>query len=255
MKKTLLASAVVVLVGATGSVWANDRHGGDGPRGGGGGGEPTTAVDISDVHVDLLSHNNLTENSTNKNSGDSKAIGARSVALNNGSVASFSNAFNKTQISAVSKLEGSVSGIGLGNIGNWVQNGSSAEGGGAAGGAGGKGNGGTASSSAGNSSGGGGGGYGVASKGKDHDNEDGGSASNSVGDTASTASGGAGGAGGAAVAGNGGTNNVSAGTFNMSSNMANVGQSAAGIMVVSQNSGFASLAQQSVNVQSNLSVK
>lgn len=254
MKKTLLASAVVVLVGATGSVWANDRHGGDGPRGGGGGGEPTTAVDISDVHVDLLSHNNLTENSTNKNSGDSKAIGARSVALNNGSVASFSNAFNKTQIAATSTLKGSVSGIGLGNIGNWVQNGSSADGGGASGGAGGAGTGGVASSGAQSSSGGGSGGNDVA-RGYGRGDKGGGSASNDVGNTSSTASGGTGGSGGGAVAGAGGSNNVSAGTFNMSSNMANVGQSAAGIMVVSQNSGFASLAQQSVNVQSNLSVK
>ncbi len=36
--------------------------------------------------------------------------------------------------------------------------------------------------------------------------------------------------------------------------MSNVGQSAAGIMVTAQNSGIASLVQQSVNVQANLSV-
>ncbi|RJG22246.1 signal peptide protein [Massilia cavernae] len=36
--------------------------------------------------------------------------------------------------------------------------------------------------------------------------------------------------------------------------MSNVGQSAAAIMVVSQNSGFSSLVQQSVNVQANLTV-
>jgi hypothetical protein len=36
--------------------------------------------------------------------------------------------------------------------------------------------------------------------------------------------------------------------------MTSVGQSAAGIMIASQNSGIASLVQQSVNVQSNLAV-
>ena len=36
--------------------------------------------------------------------------------------------------------------------------------------------------------------------------------------------------------------------------MTTVGQSAAGIMVVSQNNGFSSLVQQSVNVQANLNV-
>jgi hypothetical protein len=36
--------------------------------------------------------------------------------------------------------------------------------------------------------------------------------------------------------------------------MSNVGQSAAGIMVVSQNSGISALVQQSVNVQANLAV-
>jgi hypothetical protein len=36
--------------------------------------------------------------------------------------------------------------------------------------------------------------------------------------------------------------------------MSGVGQSAAGVMVISQNNGFSSLVQQSVNVQSNLAV-
>ncbi|TFW13854.1 hypothetical protein E4L98_28350, partial [Duganella callida] len=60
---------------------------------------------------------------------------------------------------------------------------------------------------------------------------------------------GAGGTGGAA-----GAVSVDAGTFNMSNSMTSVGQSAAGIMVASQNSGIASLVQQSVNVQSNLAL-
>jgi hypothetical protein len=58
-----------------------------------------------------------------------------------------------------------------------------------------------------------------------------------------------GGAGGA-----GGTNNVNAGTFNMSNTISGTAQSAAGILVMSQNTGIASLTQQSVNVQANLSL-
>jgi hypothetical protein len=69
-----------------------------------------------------------------------------------------------------------------------------------------------------------------------------------------TAGNAAGGAGGAGSGGAGGTNSVSAGTFDLSNTMSNVGQSAAGIMVVSQNSGISSLVQQSVNVQANLAV-
>jgi hypothetical protein len=40
----------------------------------------------------------------------------------------------------------------------------------------------------------------------------------------------------------------------MSNTLSNVGQSAAGILVLSQNNGFSSLVQQSVNVQANLNV-
>ena len=40
----------------------------------------------------------------------------------------------------------------------------------------------------------------------------------------------------------------------MASTMSNVGQSAAGVLVLSQNSGMSSLVQQSVNVQANLGV-
>jgi hypothetical protein len=45
-----------------------------------------------------------------------------------------------------------------------------------------------------------------------------------------------------------------AGAFNMSNNMTSVGQSAAGIMVAAQNSGMASLIQQGITVQANLTV-
>jgi len=70
-----------------------------------------------------------------------------------------------------------------------------------------------------------------------------------MGGTGGTGNGAVGGAGGA-----GGTNYVDAGTFNMSNAMTSVGQSAAGIMIANQNSGMASLVQQSVNVQANLNV-
>ena len=54
--------------------------------------------------------------------------------------------------------------------------------------------------------------------------------------------------------GNGGSVANDAGAFDMSNNMTSVGQSAAGIMVAAQNSGFASLIQQGVTVQANLTV-
>ncbi|MFC4932590.1 hypothetical protein ACFPAH_18310, partial [Massilia sp. GCM10023247] len=84
----------------------------------------------------------------------------------------------------------------------------------------------------------------------------GGTATGGAGGTggANTAGTGTGGAGGTATGGAGGTNTVSAGTFDMSNTMSSVGQSAAGVMVISQNNGFSSLIQQSVNVQSNLTV-
>ena len=47
---------------------------------------------------------------------------------------------------------------------------------------------------------------------------------------------------------------VDAGAFDMSNNMTSVGQSAAGIMVAAQNSGMASLIQQGITVQANLTV-
>ncbi|MDK3023581.1 hypothetical protein QO239_13340, partial [Cupriavidus taiwanensis] len=77
----------------------------------------------------------------------------------------------------------------------------------------------------------------------------GGAATGGTGGVGGVGNGGAGGTGGA-----GGYNLVDAGTFNMSNTMTSVGQTAAGIMMASQNSGVASLVQQSVNVQANLNV-
>jgi hypothetical protein len=56
------------------------------------------------------------------------------------------------------------------------------------------------------------------------------------------------------MGGAGGTNNINAGTFNMSNTMTGTAQSAAGIMLATQNSGIASMIQQGVNVQANLTV-
>ena len=87
-----------------------------------------------------------------------------------------------------------------------------------------------------------------------------GSASNGSNIAGNGGAGGAGGTGGVGNGGLGGTGGeggdirVSAGTFNMSNTMAAVGQSAAGIMVATQNSGVASLIQNSVVVQANLKV-
>jgi hypothetical protein len=67
--------------------------------------------------------------------------------------------------------------------------------------------------------------------------------------TGGVGNGAVGGAGGA-----GGTNTVNAGTFNLSNTMSGTAQSAAGVLVISQNTGIAALTQQSVNVQANLTV-
>ncbi|SCU74242.1 conserved hypothetical protein [Cupriavidus necator] len=78
-----------------------------------------------------------------------------------------------------------------------------------------------------------------------------------AGGAGGTGNGGTGGTGNGAVGGAGGAggyNYVDAGTFNMSNTMTSVGQTAAGIMMANQNSGAASLVQQSVNVQANLQV-
>ncbi|MEO6435597.1 MAG: hypothetical protein ABIP55_07525, partial [Tepidisphaeraceae bacterium] len=72
------------------------------------------------------------------------------------------------------------------------------------------------------------------------------------GGTGNGAVGGMGGTGGAGGAG--GTITVDAGTFNMSNTMSATAQSAAGVLVISQNTGIAALVQQSVNVQANLNV-
>lgn len=72
---------------------------------------------------------------------------------------------------------------------------------------------------------------------------------------AATAAAGVGGAAQGGAGGAGGQVYADAGTFNMSNAMWNVGQSAAGIMIATQNSGLSSLVQQSINVQANMSLR
>ena len=110
MQKTLMATAVAVLLGASGAVMAN-----------------TTDQDTllgnntsnSTMNEDYSSTTNTAttttttrtpDNSINKNSGAATASAARSVALNNGATGNFSNAFNVTTAVASSNLTGYVSG-------------------------------------------------------------------------------------------------------------------------------------------------
>ncbi|WP_211345386.1 hypothetical protein, partial [Marilutibacter aestuarii] len=66
--------------------------------------------------------------------------------------------------------------------------------------------------------------------------------------------GGAGSGGAGASGGAGGSVGNSAGTFNASNYMTSVGQNAAGITIAAQSSGHASLIQQGITVQANLTV-
>ncbi|MGB0128668.1 MAG: hypothetical protein WBP72_13605, partial [Rhodocyclaceae bacterium] len=78
--------------------------------------------------------------------------------------------------------------------------------------------------------------------------------------TSASASGGAGGAGGVGngavggAGGAGGSNSVNAGSWAMTNQINGGFSAAAGISVVNQNTGINSLAQQAINVQSNLSL-
>jgi hypothetical protein len=56
------------------------------------------------------------------------------------------------------------------------------------------------------------------------------------------------------MGGAGGYVQVSAGSFAMSNVMTSVGQTAAGIMIATQNNGAGALVQHSVNMQANLNV-
>src|SRR6478609_4558701 len=104
MKKTLLASALTLAFSGLAYATANDQESG---RNG-----VNTSTDTTNVTVnasDSSTHNRSESDSSVHNrtrSGDADASGDRSVATNNGSTASFSNAFNTTKVVALSKLEG-----------------------------------------------------------------------------------------------------------------------------------------------------
>jgi hypothetical protein len=55
--------------------------------------------------------------------------------------------------------------------------------------------------------------------------------------------------------GNGGTNTLDAGSFSMSNTMGNVATSAAGILMLTQQTGISGLVQQSVNVQATVNAR
>ena len=180
------------------------------------------------------------------NSGAAAALGAASAAANNNSAVSSSttDSFNRSAVVANTVLRGAVTGNSQDGIGNLALQSASANGGSA--GAGGSGAGGGLSASQSSSAGGEAaslalGGTALATA------NGGGSSSGSTG--LGNAAGGDGGDGG-----DGGINANSAGSFDMSANMSAVANTAAGIIVVAQNSGFSSLIQQGVTVQANLSV-
>ena len=221
IRTTILASAVLLALGFTGQAWAQQSIG-DGGMG---------ADILANVDVDA-SDNSTGNNRDNDGVADASAAGAASA--NNGGTATSSFSSTTAVISAATLLEGAVSGIGVDHIGNRANNSGDADGG--AGGAGGLGLGGAAVGATGVGGDGGG------------DGEDGGNgiAGDATGGEGTGTAGGAGGDGGSVA--------NDAGTLNMSNNMTSVGQSAAGIMNAAQNSGVASLIQQGVTVQANLTV-
>lgn len=154
------------------------------------------------------------------------------------STVSAGGAFSASKAIALNKLSGTVTSISVQNLGNVATATGSGNGGGSA--AGGTGNGGSGTGG----SGGGAGGSGGSGSGS------GGSASGSANGQGNGASGSGGGTGGAGAAG--GSVSVNSGTFNMSNTMTGTATSAAGIVVVSQNTGIGALTQQSVNVQASL---
>ena len=215
MKKTLLASALVLAFGLSGAAFAD--QGGDRQHGSRND-HPSLNLDY-DLDQSTTTHTSTrtetrNENSVNKESGDAIAGAARSVALNNGSWGTFSNAFNQTTATATSSLSGTVSHNHVMNVGNSAHSFGSADGGFATGGDGGSAGGGKAmgmviGGKGGSSFGALGGSTGEAEVGDVHT---GGQSTASNGDGQS-GNGGAGGtaAGGAGGAGSAGTNLASGG--------------------------------------------
>jgi hypothetical protein len=279
MKKTVLASTIAIAFGMGGAALAQPHH--HHQRSGV---ELNQHADDAAVANDdsMAANDSMNDNSRNQNNsdGDAKAYDTGAVAANNGATASAvlrnafntNDSFNSTRYIAKSKLEGSVTNNHIHGVGNMVSNQGSADGGTGKGGTGGVATGGLARSNGGNSAGATGGEAGAneiddlatgddfrgrrpisgdnrvrqtAGNGGAATTDRGGDATSTAGNASAT--GGSGGSGGSA-----GTIRLTAGTFDMSNTMTRVGQSAAGIMLASQNTGLSALVQQSVTVQANM---
>jgi hypothetical protein len=245
MKRTLIASAFALAFGTIGSAWAQD-----------------TITDNAGAAATGASTATQTTADTNS------ALSAASAAASNGATATstMDNSFNVNNVSAVSTLSGAVTGVTVAGVGNVASNSGTT----VAGSSTSTGIGGPATSTTGQTSG--------AATSLNAPLEGGALIANTAGNdvttNSDTATGGTatsgdararsglnaaatlGGDGNSAsgAGGEGGYIRVSAGRFDMSNTMNGTAQSASGILVASQNSGAASLVQQSVNVQANLSL-
>ena len=277
MKKTVLASTIALAFGMCGVVLAQPHHHNSGSDV-----HQRTTNGATANDDGMAANDSMNDNSRNNNNsdGDARASSTGAVAANNGATASSvlrdsfntSDAFNSTKYIAKSKLEGTVSNNHLHGIGNVASNEGSANGGTGKGGTGGSATGGLARSNAGDSAratGGEGGANEIDDlatgddfRGRRNASGDntarqnagnGGEATTDRGGDATATAGNArawGGTGGSG--GNGGTIRLTTGTFDMSNTMTRVGQSAAGIMLASQNTGMSALVQQNVTVQANM---
>jgi hypothetical protein len=279
MKKTVLASTIALAFGLGGAAMAQPHHH-----------QHSSGTEVSQRANDgatanddaMASNDSMNDNSRNQNNsdGDAKAYDTGSVAANNGATASAvlrnsfntSDSFNSNKVIAMSKLEGSVSHNRVSGIGNVASNHGTADGGTGKGGTGATATGGLARSTAGDSARATGGEGGAnelddqitaddfrgrrtttgantarqtAGNGGAANTDRGGDAMANAGNASAT--GGAGGSGG-----NAGSIRLTTGTFDMSNAMTRVGQSAAGIMLASQNTGMNALVQQNVTVQANM---
>lgn len=278
MKKTVLASTIALAFGMCGAVLAQPHHHQHS------GAEVNQRAHDAAVANDesMAANDSMNDNSRNQNNsdGDAKSYATGGAAANNGATASSAltnafntqDSFNSNKVIAMSKLEGSVSHNHIANIGNTASNQGTADGGTGKGGTGGTANGGLARSSAGDSGRATGGSAGsnelddqitaddfrgrrnssgdntarqTAGSGGAATTDRGGDAMATAGNASAT--GGAGGAGGSA-----GSIRLTTGGFDMSNTMTRVGQSAAGIMMASQNTGLSALVQQNVTVQANM---
>lgn len=259
-RKSMIAAAVLLAIGFTGQAWSQDQN-----ERGFGDNNSTRSDDHSG------------DNRDNTSAALSAGLGNASASNNSTATANWSNSFNSSTVVATTALSGVVTGnavFGLGNVAVNVGDASGGDGGsgGDAGaisardgdsasaslaGAGAVANSANDSSARSRSRDRGFGDStadsstsGSSSSTSDASATGGASTSSNEGSSGdATADGGYGGYGGA-----GGANYADAGTFDMSNHMDGSANTAAGIMVVAQNSGASSLIQQGITVQANLTV-